>query len=80
MRGEHDLGIVTDDAGTGRVRFCQRPDRLFTYYVEALREAGAPGAPQAGELHWGLVRDGGLFVDEQAMRRDVRLGLTWPGL
>jgi hypothetical protein len=78
--GERNLGVVLDDAGTRRVRFCQRPDRLFTYYVEALRDAGTPSAPPADDTYWGLVRDGGLFADEPSMREDACLGLKWARL
>jgi hypothetical protein len=73
--GERSVGIVLDDTGTRRVRFCQRPDRLFTYYVEAQRNAGTPPADD-----WGLVRDGGLFADEPAMREEARLDLRWSRL
>jgi hypothetical protein len=78
--GERSLGIVTDDAGTSRVRFCQRPDRLFTYYVEARRESAVDGRSPSDGLRWTLVRDGGLFADELAMRRDARAGLSWQNL
>jgi len=74
MYGEVNLRIVVDAAGVRRVRFCQRPDRLFTYYVEH-RSVGP--APEGSG--WRLVRDGGLFADEAEMERDARAGADWPG-
>src|SRR3569832_1054778 len=73
MYGEVNLRIVVDAAGARRVRFCQRPDRLFTYYVEHL---SAGPALEGGS--WRLVRDGGLFADEAEMERDASASADWP--
>jgi hypothetical protein len=73
--GERTLGTVLDDMGTSRVRFCQRPDRLFTYYLETRREERP-----AAEADWCLVRDGGLFADEAEMRDEARRSLSWTRL
>ena len=74
MYGEVNLRIAVDAAGVRRVRFCQRPDRLFTYYVEHLSLGPAPEGSG-----WRLVRDGGLFADEAEMERNARAGADWPG-
>jgi len=74
MYGEVNLRIAVDAASVNRVRFCQRPDRLFTYYVEHL--SCGPASEGSG---WRLVRDGGLFADEAEMERNARAGADWPG-
>jgi len=74
MYGEVNLRIAVDAASVNRVRFCQRPDRLFTYYVEHL--SGGPASEGSG---WRLVRDGGLFADEAEMERDASASADWPG-
>jgi len=73
MYGEVNLRIAVDAASVNRVRFCQRPDRLFTYYVEHL--SCGPASEGSG---WRLVRDGGLFADEAEMERDARAAPTGP--
>ena len=79
MWGERTLDTVTSPDGQRRVRFCQRPDTLFTYYVEELRGGTPPARFARRQMYWGLLRDGGLFGDEAAMQRDARVGADWIG-
>jgi hypothetical protein len=76
--GERTLGTVIDQSGSQRVRFCQRPDTLFTYYVE--EHLGPPPGIATKDPSWVLLRDGGLFTRESAMREDARRGLGWSRL
>ena len=78
MWGERTLGTIIDQSGGQRIRFCQRPDTLFTYYIE--ERLDLPVRQTGKEPSWGLLRDGGLFTQEAAMRQDARLALGWPGL
>jgi hypothetical protein len=76
---DEDIEVIADAGTKRRVRYCRRPDGLFTYYIEEERDGSPPGYEGSPEyLYWAELRYGGFFDREEDMRKAARAAPEWP--